>query len=37
MISLLLLDCGRVSRHTRGAPVGFTSEASFAPYNRFVS
>jgi hypothetical protein len=31
---LVLLDCGSAKRMTKGLPVGFQSEASFAPFNR---
>ena len=30
----LLINCGSVTRETKGLPFGFFSEAAFAPFNR---
>jgi hypothetical protein len=32
--SFLLLDCGSVSKSTKGLPIGFEHEQSFAPFDR---
>jgi hypothetical protein len=32
--TFIFLDCGSVSKSTKGLPVGFTSEPSFPPFNR---
>jgi hypothetical protein len=33
--SLLLIDCGRASKKTRGLTMGFFAEGTGAPYNRW--
>ena len=33
-IELELIDCGRVSRQTQGAPLWWASEAGAPPFNR---
>jgi hypothetical protein len=35
--ALPLIDCGQARKRTKGLPVGFVSEAGFAPFNRFLT
>lgn len=34
---ILLIDCGKVSKRTKGGPVGAFTEGGNPPYNRYLS